>query len=62
MKRTKKPFRGSACTGSPTSVAELRATPSIAATIFEKPVPAARSSCLTGGKLEENLHFSLRRD
>jgi hypothetical protein len=66
MKRTKKPFRASACTGSSPSVADLRATTSAAATIwsflFEKPVPAARYSCLTGGKLEENPDFSLRRN
>jgi hypothetical protein len=76
MKRTKKPFRGLASPGSSATEANLRIAQSdIRSLLFEDLLPTknaggrgvyvggklARYSCLTGGKLEENLDFSLRR-
>jgi hypothetical protein len=76
MKPTKKPFRGSANIGLSTSVADLRITQSVIRSLLvedllpTKPQAAeaslrggklARYNCLTGGKLEENPDFSLRR-
>jgi hypothetical protein len=76
MKLTKKPFRGSASIGFSMSVAGLRITQSVIQFLLvEDPLPtkpqaagrryggrkSARYSRLTGGKLEENPDFSLRR-